>query len=136
MKATTPPAAAAGPDQGELPDLAAMRRIVTILLDPDAVPEVLPPSGSEIDTLTRTVRGQLELLIPEVEAAARKLGKESIPRYCALACVSDARGRLQAEPSRRYGGAAGHARRLARALNALCDHYEQMSGEQCRRAGC
>lgn len=136
MEATTQPAAVAGPGQGELPNLAAMRKTVTILLDPHAVPDGLPSSDSEIETLTRTVRGQLELLIPEIETAARKLDKESIPRYCALACVGDARGRLQAEPSRRYGGAAGHARRLARALNALCDHYEQMSGEQCRRAGC
>ncbi|MGW2704154.1 DUF6415 family natural product biosynthesis protein [Streptomyces sp. NPDC001340] len=45
-------------------------------------------------------------------------GKENIPRYCALARIGDARSRLQAEPSRRYGGAVGHARCLARALNA------------------
>lgn len=127
MKATTQSAAVADHGQGVPLDLATMRETVNILLDPDAVPNVLPPSGAEIETLTLTVRGQLELLIPEVEVAAKKLDKGSILRYCALACLGDARSRLQAEPSRRYGGAAGHARRLARALNALCDHYEKIS---------
>ncbi|MDQ0993124.1 DUF6415 family natural product biosynthesis protein [Streptomyces sp. V3I7] len=112
-----------------------MRETVRILLDPDAVPEVLPPSDAEIESLTRTVRRHLELLIPEVEATVRRLGKESIPRYCALACVGDARRRLNSEPSRRYGGVAGHARRLARALDALCDHYEKVGNRHGQAGG-
>ncbi|MFG2887502.1 DUF6415 family natural product biosynthesis protein [Streptomyces sp. NPDC048297] len=43
---------------------------------------------------------------------------------CASACIGEARRKLSAGPSPRYGGDIGHARRLARVLRALCDHYE------------
>jgi hypothetical protein len=101
-----------------------MRETVQILLDPDAV--ALPPTADELETLTQLVRGHLELLIPEVEQSVRRLKKDSIPRYCALACVGEARGKLRAEPIRRFGVEVGYARRLARTLNALCDHYENL----------
>lgn len=103
-----------------------MRETVDRLLDPDAVPGTLPPSEAELDTLTATVRGHLELLAPEVEAAAEKM-VSVIARHGVLACVWEARSRLAAEPSRRFGGPLGNARRLARVLNALCDHYEQLA---------
>ena len=105
-------------------DLSLMRETAQILLGPDAAPDVLPPSTDELDTLTRTLRGHLELLAPEVEQAARRLDEESIPRYCALACVEEVRGKLGAQPRPGLGGAAAYARRLARTLNALCNHYE------------
>lgn len=101
-----------------------MRETVSRLLDPDAVPEALPPAAGELETLTATLRGHVELLAPEVEAAARTLKPGSIARYTVLGCVWEARSRLEAEPNPRFGGALGYARRLARALNALCDHYE------------
>lgn len=110
------------------PDIATMRDTVNRLLDPDATPDALPPASEELDALTVLLRGQLELLVPEIESRARRLGKDSIPRFCALACVGEARERLRAEPSQRFGGRAGYARRLARALNALCDHYERLGG--------
>lgn len=110
------------------PDIATMRHTVNRLLDPDAVSDALPPGPDELDTLTALLRGQLALLAPEVEVLARGLGRNSIPRYCALACVGEARERLRAEPSPQYGGAVGHARRLARALNALVDHWERLAG--------
>ncbi|MEU9518271.1 DUF6415 family natural product biosynthesis protein [Streptomyces sp. NPDC048224] len=106
------------------PDLGAMRETAGILLEPDAAPVALPPADGELAALTATLRGHLELLIPEVEHALRRLPEDSIPRYCALACIGEARGKLGATPSRRYGGDAGHARRLARVLRALCDHHE------------
>lgn len=110
------------------PDIATMRTAIDRLLDPDAAPDALPPAGDELETLTRQLRGHMELLAPEVEQAALKLSKESIPRYCALACVGEARRRLGAEPRPSLGGPAAYARRLARSLNALCDHYEHLSG--------
>ena len=76
--------------------------------------------------MTATLRVHLELLALEVEAAAGNLDKESIPRYCALACVGEARGKLSAEPRPGPGGDVAYARRLARVLNALCDHYETL----------
>ncbi|MBK6016788.1 hypothetical protein JHN45_37460 [Streptomyces sp. MBT53] len=110
--------------QADRPDITVMRETVQILLDPDAV--ALPPTADELETLTQMVRGHLELLIPEVEPAVRRLKKDSVPQYCALACVGEARGKLRAEPIRRFGGEVGYARCLARTLNALCDHYESL----------
>lgn len=111
------------------PDIATMRAVVDRLLDPDVVPEALPPAADEVDTLTLQLRGHIQLLAPEVEEAARKLKKGSVRRYSVLGCVWEARSRLEATPSSRNGGAVGHARRLARVLNALCDHYEALGGD-------
>ncbi|MFG3034594.1 DUF6415 family natural product biosynthesis protein [Streptomyces sp. NPDC048253] len=44
------------------------------------------------------------------------------------ACVGEARGKLRAEPGHGPGGTLGYAQRLARVLNALCDHYEKIGG--------
>ncbi|WP_282703265.1 DUF6415 family natural product biosynthesis protein [Streptomyces sp. CC219B] len=124
---TTRPPARAERDQNP-PDIATMRAAVDRLLDPDAAPEALPLDAAGLETLTLQLRGHIQLLLPEIEQAARLLPKASIPRYCLLACAGEARERLRAEPSERFGGAVGLARRLARALNALCDHYEQAAG--------
>ncbi|MFF1598750.1 DUF6415 family natural product biosynthesis protein [Streptomyces mirabilis] len=47
-----------------------------------------------------------------------------MPHACALACVGEARMRLSLEPDHRLPAGIAHAQRLARSLNALCDHYE------------
>lgn len=109
-------------------DIATMRDTVNRLLDPDAVPEALPPTGDEPQALTALVRGHIEVLAPEVEAAARTLKPGSTRRCTTLGCVWEARSRLEAQPSPRFGGAPGYARRLARTLSALCDHYETLTG--------
>ncbi|NUS03564.1 MAG: hypothetical protein HOV97_13480 [Nonomuraea sp.] len=109
------------------PDIATMRAIVGRLLGPDAAPDVLPPAAADVDTLTRTMRGHLELLIPDVERIVGGRPK-SVAQYCALACVGEARGKLSVQPRPGYGSAAAHARRLARVLNALADHYERLGG--------
>ncbi|CAL9595523.1 DUF6415 family natural product biosynthesis protein [Streptomyces sp. enrichment culture] len=127
MAHATAPRATAEEQQCAPPDLVVMRETAGVLLGPDAEPTVLPPSGEELGILTATLRGHLETLIPEVERALQGLPEESIPRYCALACIGEARGKLRATPSRRYGGDVGYARRLARVLRALCDHYETLS---------
>ncbi|MFF8019826.1 DUF6415 family natural product biosynthesis protein [Streptomyces sp. NPDC007896] len=109
------------------PDIETMRATVGRLLDPDSVPGVLPPSADEVATLTATLRGHMELLAPEVERMAVRLHRDSIPRYCALACVGEARGRLKTGPQPAPSELV-YARRLARSLNALCDHWETLGG--------
>ncbi len=125
---TTQPPKTAEPGPADPPDIATMRESAYILLGPDDGPDVLPPPPAEVDTLTATLRGHLELLTPEVELAAGRLHKNSIPRYCALACVGEARGKLRATPGPGAAGAAAYARRLARVLRALCDHHETLTG--------
>lgn len=124
---TAPPPAVEEQDVYPL-DIATMRQAVNVLLDPDAAPDALPPAPEKLDTLTLQLRGHLQLLMPEIERAARQLPKNSVTRYCVLACLGEARDRLRTEPSHRYGGPAGHARRLARALKALLDHHEKLGG--------
>lgn len=109
-------------------DIKVMRETAAILLEPDAAPEVLAPPPTELETLIPLLRSQLEWLAPEVEHAAGKLDKNSVPRYCALACVGEARGKLRAKPNPGPGGDAAYARKLARVLHALCDHYENFGG--------
>jgi hypothetical protein len=104
-----------------------MRAVVDRLLDPDAAPEALPPTASEVATLTLQMRGHIALLAPEIEAAGRRLPAGSAARSTVLGCVWEARSRVEAKPSHRSGGPLGHARRLARALNALCNHYEHLA---------
>ncbi|MFD5582842.1 DUF6415 family natural product biosynthesis protein [Streptomyces sp. NPDC058733] len=105
-------------------DIVAMRRTTELVLGPEGDTDVPPPPPTDVETCTALLRGHLQLLIPEVAKRAARLPKDSVPRYCALACVGEARRKLSAHPSPRYGGPAGHARRLARVLRALCDHYE------------
>lgn len=104
-------------------DISTMRETVGRLLPPD----VEPLDSAEVETLTSLLRGHMELLIPEVHAAAVTLPKDDIPRHVAIACVNEARGRLgraAVGPGRQ--DALVYARRLARSLNALCDHYEAL----------
>ncbi|NUP18879.1 MAG: hypothetical protein HOZ81_22880 [Streptomyces sp.] len=106
-------------------DIDTMRAAVDRLLD--AVPDALPSAPGEIETLILQLRGHLELLLPEVEETASRLPRSSVPRFCALACTGEARERLRSGPTPRFGGPIGHARRLARTLNALCDHWEALT---------
>ncbi|MER6712259.1 DUF6415 family natural product biosynthesis protein [Streptomyces sp. NPDC000877] len=113
----------------EPPDLAVMRDTAQRILGPDSGPDALPPSGDELATLTATLRGHLELLLPEVEQAAGRLPENSVTRYGAMYCVGEARGKLRASELRfaPLAGSVMYARRLARVLAALCDHYEIVS---------
>ncbi|MGW9029327.1 DUF6415 family natural product biosynthesis protein [Streptomyces sp. NPDC055722] len=107
-------------------DLATMRQAVYRLLDPDGVPEALPPVGEELATLTLQIKGHLQLLMPAVQELTLQLPKDSIPRYCALACLGEASDRLSALASPTPDREVVYARRLARTLNALCDHFEKL----------
>lgn len=103
-------------------DMETMRAATRRLLAEDA--EL--PAFAELDTLTLRLRGHMMLIIPEVEMAAGRLPKDDIPRYCALACVGEARMRLNLTAGRGLPAGIAHARRLSRSLNALCDHYENL----------
>src|SRR4051794_18220636 len=106
------------------PDIATMRDSARVLLVENAEPLPL----DELDTLTRTLRGHIRLLLPEVASAAWREPKDSIPRYCALACIGEARNKLRLGDDGPPPIRVSVARKLARVLNALCDHYENLAG--------
>jgi hypothetical protein len=96
-----------------------MRDVVSQLLGESA-----PPDPDVLKTLTLQLRGHLQLLIPEVESIADRMPEDDIPRYCALACLGEARRKLSLDVAPGLSSELAHARRLARVLNALCDHHE------------
>ncbi|GGW78555.1 DUF6415 family natural product biosynthesis protein [Streptomyces lomondensis] len=110
------------------PDLAVMRETTQMVLASGSGPHPLL-RDDEPATLTDTLRGHLELLIPEVEQAAGRLPENSVTRSGAMYCVGEARGKLRA-PELSFAPLAGsvmYARRLARVLVALCDYYETVT---------
>lgn len=123
-KATTHPPTTEERDSRPL-DVKTMRAGASRLLAPDAE----PPNLDELKTLMLRLRGHIMVAIPEIEGAAQNLPEDDVPRACALACVGEARMRLGLEPGHGLPARIAHAQRLARSLNALCDHYENLDGE-------
>lgn len=100
-------------------DIETMRDTVQRALDDETEVGAAP-------LLLDQLRGQIQLMIPEVEDIAARQGKDDIPRYCALACLGEARRKLTIEPGPGLPNQLAHARRLARVVNALCDHHENL----------
>ncbi|CAL9519063.1 DUF6415 family natural product biosynthesis protein [Streptomyces sp. enrichment culture] len=109
-------------------DVAGMRACAERLLAQDA--EEL--SSEEVEKLTLRLRGQVGLIVREIEQAALALPEDSVPRICALSCVGEARLRLSAQAGRTLHALTSHARGLARSARSLCDHYEDEE-YRCRR---
>lgn len=129
-QATAPQALATGARPAP-PDLTTMRETARLLLGTDAAPGPLPVVSDDLAaTHTEVLRGHLEVLVPELERVIQRLPQESISRYCALACIGEARGKLRAQAMPVTGGTVAYARRLARVLRALCDHYQALASDQ------
>ncbi|MFE5189187.1 DUF6415 family natural product biosynthesis protein [Streptomyces sp. NPDC056628] len=107
------------------PDIATMRTAAHRLLDQDAQ----EPAPEELATLTLQLRGHIQLLIPEVGIRASRLPKNAIPRACALACIGEAEMRLRLGPGDNDAVRRTVATKLARSVNALCDHFENLGNE-------
>ncbi|MFD7409395.1 DUF6415 family natural product biosynthesis protein [Streptomyces sp. NPDC059866] len=122
-QATTRPPRSEAEDRRPL-DVTVMRASARRLFAEDA--EL--PSPKELETLTLQLRGHIMLAIPEVATVAAKLPEDDIPRACALACIGEARMRLGLEPGRTLPAGIAHAQRLARSVNALVDHFENLGG--------
>ncbi|MGW1963610.1 DUF6415 family natural product biosynthesis protein [Streptomyces sp. NPDC001935] len=105
-------------------DVETMRATARLLLADDA--EL--PATDELETLTLTLRGHAMLLIPAAEDMVGLLPEDDIPRACAMACLGESRMRLGLEPGATLPAAVAHAQRLARSVNALCDHVENLVG--------
>ncbi|MGW0764650.1 DUF6415 family natural product biosynthesis protein [Streptomyces sp. NPDC002676] len=106
------------------PDIATMRATARRLLAEDAK----PIGPGELETLQLTLRGHLQLLIPVIEAMTLTLPKGDVPQACALAGVGEARMRLRLGVGDNGPVRMSVAMKLARSVNALCDHYENLGG--------
>jgi hypothetical protein len=103
-------------------DLATMRATVSRMIGPGAQ----PPTGDELDTLTSMLRGHIELIIPVVDQAARKLPQYYPLRNGGLVAVWLARKKLSATTAQEPVEAAAQAVELAYALDELCNRYESL----------
>lgn len=107
------------------PDIAGMRSLTRRLLGEDGQPETL----AEVETITLQLRGYAQLLIPEVQKRVARRPKDDIPKYCALACIGEAHGKLSITPRPGIHAGSAYGRRLARVVNALADHYENLGAK-------
>lgn len=123
MQNTARPSTAEERDRRPL-DIATMRAAARRLLAGDA--ELPTPEG--LETLTLQLRGHIMVAVPDVETAALARDEDDVPRACALACIGEARQRLGTEPGVTLPAGIAHAQRLARSVNALCDHIENLGG--------
>lgn len=115
---TAAAAVAAEPEQ--LPaDIETMRATVR-----QALAEDVELAAADLDTLSLALRGHMEVLIPEVTVAAGQQPKDSSPRYCAMACVGEARRKLQIGNGETQPVRIAVVQKLARSVSALCDHLE------------
>ncbi|MEU3028765.1 DUF6415 family natural product biosynthesis protein [Streptomyces incarnatus] len=105
-------------------DTTTMRETAVRALGPEGETDAPLPAPENLDVLIGQLRGHLELLIPEVEKKLARLPKEGTAWYCASAYAGEARGKLTARPGRGPGAEVEYARRLARVLRALLDHFE------------
>ncbi|MFK4100823.1 DUF6415 family natural product biosynthesis protein [Streptomyces sp. NPDC019531] len=106
------------------PDIATMRSTAARILDFDAK----PVSTEELETLRLAMRGQIELMIPTVEALAAGFPKGDIPRECALAGAREASMRLRLGVGGSRPVRMSVSMKLARSVMALCDHFENLGG--------
>ncbi|MEU9406205.1 DUF6415 family natural product biosynthesis protein [Streptomyces sp. NPDC048281] len=106
------------------PDIETMRNTAHRFLAPDARP--IPTD--DVTTLRTALRGQIEELIPTIEAMTRQRPANDVPSACALACAREARMRLGLRPGYNSPGQMTVAMKLARSVVALCDHYENLGG--------
>ncbi|MGW5475421.1 DUF6415 family natural product biosynthesis protein [Streptomyces sp. NPDC004008] len=125
MSKATPPPSTVEQAAPYPPDVATIRRHALRLIGPESP----TPWPEELETLNALLRGHLQLLIPEVQRMATPLPAHDIPRACAMACIGEARIRLRIGwPEDSSAVRLATARKLARSVNALCDHYENLAG--------
>lgn len=100
-------------------DISTMTAAAAGLLDDVAE----PPVGEALVSLTRQLRGHLNLLLPELEQRC----DVAAPRdaACAQAGIGEARRRLAADPSSL--DPLRHATLLARSVIALCRHFQRLA---------
>lgn len=93
-----------------------------------------PPSTGELALLVAQLRGHLQVMIPEVETIAARQSQSSDLAAClALACAREARRKLAIPDRTSPAGQLALALRLARILDALCNHHDALDPDGGKR---
>lgn len=126
---TTPPtpAAAAGHDIRPV-DVTVLRETARRLLDLGEV----PPLVEDLAELTAMLRGQVELLIPEIQGLIATYSTGDVPAQVARIGIGEATRRLHAPQSPGTDGAYRYAKKFAMSVFSLCDHYENLHSPAAR----
>ncbi|WP_328404363.1 DUF6415 family natural product biosynthesis protein [Streptomyces sp. NBC_00390] len=124
MKQGTAPqtsAAAEGHDPRPV-DIATMRGTAQRVL---ALGEA-PPLREDLDQLADTLRGHLNVLVPEIRNRVNQLPAMDPAACVARIGVDEAWRRLHTTTGFGPDAAYRQAERLARSVRSLCDHYENL----------
>lgn len=89
-----------------------------------------PSTAIDLTILISQLRGQVELMVGEVEPLAAQHAS-TLPGALAGTCLGEARRKLEAGADIRPLASArlAYARRLARVLIALCEHHRNLGSE-------
>lgn len=82
----------------------------------------------DLDLLASTLRGHMHVMVPEVEALAAR--RHDTAGISARACVGEARRKLQIGPGDVPAVRVSVVQKLARSVDSLCRHYEQLGGSR------
>ncbi|MGR3875397.1 DUF6415 family natural product biosynthesis protein [Streptomyces graminifolii] len=93
-----------------------------------------PPSTGELALLVAQLRGHLRVMVPEVETIAARQSQSSDLAAClALACAREARRKMTIPERTSPAGQLALALRLARILDALCNHHDALDPDAGKR---
>ncbi|MFE9602007.1 DUF6415 family natural product biosynthesis protein [Streptomyces hokutonensis] len=122
MRQSTAPAPEAA--EQDPPDIETMRATAH-----RALALAAPPTATDLILLIGQLRGQVELMVTEVEPLATQHAATMTGALAAV-CVGEARRKLAAGADIRPLASArlAYARRLARVLFALCGHHANLGG--------
>ncbi len=114
---------ALAPEAAELApvDLETMRATAT-----RALALAAPPTVADLMLLLGLLRGQVELMVREVEPLAART-PDSVQQVAARYGIDEARRKLGISAGGPVSARLALARRLARSLAALCTHYETLA---------
>jgi hypothetical protein len=104
-------------------DISAVRAATLRLLAKDAA----HPGETELAELARQLRGYIVIAVPDVRRAASRHPRGAALVRRAEAGVGEALRTLDAVPMAGPEAAVAFARRLARVVNALLDHHENLT---------
>ncbi|WP_137991286.1 DUF6415 family natural product biosynthesis protein [Streptomyces vilmorinianum] len=122
-QSTAPQGTSAGEEDPRPLDVAMMRDTARRVL---ALGEA-PPLLEDLDKLTNSLRGHISLLVLELRGLLEGFAATDPAACVARVGVEEAWRRLHT--TRGFGPQAvhRHAERLARSVNSLCDHYQNLN---------